>query len=84
MLPRESDPQPGFDGDVAEDRRRAGRPDLANPQLVPLLRGQFDPAAPADPQLSKPGRRVRGRELVSGAAVVMALLLIGAVLRFAV
>ena len=69
---------------LAEDRRRTGRADAVSPQLVPLLRGQIDPDAPADPKLPKPGARTPDRELVSGAAITMALLLVGVMLRFAV
>lgn len=86
MPPKEGDPQakPGTDLDTEADRRRPGRQAAVNPQLVPLLRGQDDPDAPADPALRHPGRPTLDRELVSGALIAAVLLLVGALMRFAI
>ena len=85
MHPQDGDPQAKADAgvDVAADRRRAGRRE-AHPQLLRILRGQFDPQAPAGPEVGRPGQRSAARELVSGAIITLALLLVGAMLRFVV
>ncbi len=83
---RDEDPanQQKLGVDTAADRRRAGRQDV-RPELIPMLRGQIDRNAPADPDIPPPPRlRSIDRELVSGALFVSALMLAGVVLRFAV
>lgn len=86
MHPQHDDPQAEVEAgvDVAADRRRAGRSEAINPQLLPLLRGEFDHEAPVGPELGKPGQLSLHRELLSGAIIALALLLVGAVLRFVV
>ena len=86
MHPQDGDPQAKAEAgvNVAADRRRAGRRRIISPQLLPLLRGQFDREAPADPKIDRPGQPSVNREFVSGAIIAVALLLVGALLRFAV
>jgi len=73
----------GADSAVAADRRRPGRAKEVSPQLLPLMRGQYDLDAPADPAISRPNRP-EAIQYVLGTAVLMSLLLIGAALRFMV
>ncbi len=86
MHSRDDDPQATAEAgvDVAADRRREGRRKVVSPQLLPLLRGQFDGEAPVDPEVGKPAQLSVDRELVSGAIITLALLLVGALLRFVV
>lgn len=85
MHPRDGDPLVMAEAgvDVAADRRRQGRRE-ANPQLLPLLRGQFDPRLSADLAAGRPGRLSVDRQLLSGAIITGALLLVGVMLRFMV
>ena len=86
MHPQDGDPQAKADAgvDVAADRRRAGRREAVHPQLLRILRGQLDPQAPVGPEVGRPDQGSAGRELVSGAIITLALLLVGAMLRFVV
>ncbi len=86
MQPRDDDPQAKAEAGVAvaADRRRSGRHQAVNPQLLPLLRGEFDPEPPPDREVGGRGRVLLKRELVSGAVIAAALLLVGVALRFVV
>ena len=79
MHPHEGDPRRSPASDTAPDRRRPGRPSVTSPQLIPLLRGQLDPEAPADPNVGNPFHR----DLVIGVAIASTLLIVGALLRYA-
>lgn len=65
-----------------EDRRRPGRPKEVSPELIPILRGQFDAEAPPDPVVELPGRGGVDRDLVVGVVCGAGLLALGVVLRF--
>ncbi len=81
---------------IDTDRRRAGRLDGVSPELIPLLRGDFEGELPPEPEVDpaveaefEPLDKVESgpivdRRLVLGVTVGAVLLLIGTVLRFAI
>ncbi len=68
--------------DTATNRRRAGRLDDVRPELVPILRGEFDSDAPADPDVGRPGGPLVDRDLLLGIVVALGLVGVGAVIWF--
>ena len=73
-------PRPAEDLATRPDRRRPGRPQIANPHLIALLRGQPLPAPeldlPPPPALSEPARAddlapARGIIAATGAGIVI-------------
>lgn len=72
-------PRDAGSAQLAADRRRPGRPSEVNPELIPILRGEFE--APLPPEPTEASAR---RELLRGAAAAAILFTLGMFLRLAI
>lgn len=65
------------------DRRRPGRPEHVSPELIPLLRGQYEHPLPPQPDAPPaPGATIWS--FLTGLAYTATALVLGTLLRFAI